>query len=82
MSGSQIRRLPDKKEFNEFASLTPTFPLLYHQITMKQFLLLVVLSSVASAAPFTPATALRYEPTPQELLENCRSAKKRAESAL
>jgi len=49
---------------------------------MKQFLLLVVLSSVASAAPFTPATALRYEPTPQELLENCRSAKKRAESSL
>ncbi|MCM2303812.1 MAG: Zn-dependent oligopeptidase [Elusimicrobia bacterium] len=49
---------------------------------MKQLLLLVVLSSVASAAPFTPATALRYEPTPQELLENCRSAKKRAESAL
>ena len=50
---------------------------------MKQLLLLVVLSSVASAAaPFVPSPVLRYEPTPQELLDDCRGAKKRAESAL
>ena len=49
---------------------------------MKQLLLLVVLSSVASAAPFTPSPVLRYEPTPQELLDDCRGAKRRAESAL
>ncbi|MBI2387263.1 MAG: hypothetical protein HYV14_14820, partial [Elusimicrobia bacterium] len=50
---------------------------------MKQLLLLVVLSSVASAAaPFVPAPTLRYAPQPQELLDDCRGAKKRAESAL
>ena len=50
---------------------------------MKQLLLLVVLSSVASAAaPFVPASTLRYAPTPQELMDDCRGAKKRAESAL
>ena len=51
---------------------------------MKHALLLLVLSSVASAAstPFIPAPTLRYEPTASELVEDCRSAKKRAESAL
>ena len=49
---------------------------------MKPLLLLVLLSSVASAAPFAPASTLRYEPTPAELLDDCRSAKKRAEAAL
>jgi Zn-dependent oligopeptidase len=51
---------------------------------MKYALLLLVLSSVASAAalPFIPASTLRYEPTAAELMEDCRSAKKRAESAL
>ncbi|MEK7234820.1 MAG: M3 family metallopeptidase [Elusimicrobiota bacterium] len=51
---------------------------------MKHALLLLVLSSVASAAslPFIPASTLRYEPTAAELMEDCRSAKKRAESAL
>ncbi|KAJ8134953.1 hypothetical protein OY671_011834, partial [Metschnikowia pulcherrima] len=51
---------------------------------MKNALLLLVSSSVASAAtaPFIPASTLRYEPTPQESIEDCRSAKKRAESAL
>ena len=51
---------------------------------MKHALLLLVLSTVASAAstPFIPASTLRYEPTASELMEDCRSAKKRAESAL
>ncbi|MDD5301698.1 MAG: Zn-dependent oligopeptidase [Elusimicrobia bacterium] len=51
---------------------------------MKHALLLLVLSSAASAAsvPFLPASTLRYEPTAVELMEDCRSAKKRAESAL
>ncbi|MEQ1917701.1 MAG: M3 family metallopeptidase [Elusimicrobiota bacterium] len=51
---------------------------------MKQLLLLALLSTVASAAstPFIPAPTLRYEPTASELVEDCRSAKKRAESAL
>src|SRR4051812_3445275 len=51
--------------------------------SMKLPLLLLVLSSVASAAaPFTPAASLRWEPQPQELMDDCRSAKKRAESRL
>ena len=51
---------------------------------MKRAILLLVISSAASAAtpPFIPMSALRYEPTAIELMENCRSAKKRAESAL
>ncbi len=50
---------------------------------MKYALLSLVLSSVASGAgQFIPAPSLRYEPTAQELMEDCRSAKKRAESAL
>ncbi len=51
---------------------------------MKHALFLLVLSSVASAAstPFIPASTLRYEPTASELMEDCRAAKKRAESAL
>jgi len=51
---------------------------------MKQFLLLVLLAPVWAAASetFVPASPLRFEPTPQELLEDCRGAKKRAESAL
>ena len=51
---------------------------------MKNAFLLLVLSSAASAAsaPFLPASTLRYEPTAQELMADCRSAKKRAESAL
>jgi thimet oligopeptidase len=51
---------------------------------MKHALLLLVLSSVASAAsaPFLPASTLRYEPTATELMEDCRASKKRAESAL
>lgn len=48
---------------------------------MRQFLLLALFSSAASAA-FIPAPTLRYEPTAAELMEDCRSAKKRAESAL
>jgi Zn-dependent oligopeptidase len=45
---------------------------------------LLVLSSAAAAAPvpFIPASTLRYEITGPELIEDCRSAKKRAESAL
>ncbi|MCR4296992.1 MAG: Zn-dependent oligopeptidase, partial [Elusimicrobia bacterium] len=49
---------------------------------MRPLLLLVLLSPFAAAAPFSPAPALRFEPEPQELLDHCRSAKKRAESAL
>lgn len=51
---------------------------------MKQIFLLVLLSplSAAAAEAFVPASVLRFEPTPQELLEDCRGAKKRAESAL
>lgn len=49
---------------------------------MNPLFLLVLLSPLASAAPFSPAPSLRFEPAPQELLESCRSAKKRAESAL
>lgn len=50
---------------------------------MRPLLLLVLLSPFAGAAePFTPFPALRYEPTPQELTEDCVSAKKRAESQL
>ncbi|UPT74036.1 MAG: Zn-dependent oligopeptidase [Elusimicrobiota bacterium] len=49
---------------------------------MKQLLLLALLPLSAAAAPFTPAPTLRYEPEPKELLEDCRAAKKRAESAL
>lgn len=50
---------------------------------MKLPLFLLVLSSVASAAaPFTPAASLRWEPAPSELMEDCRAAKKRAESRL
>src|SRR4051794_3582077 len=50
----------------------------------RAFPLLLVLSTAASAAavPFLPASSLRYEPTAQELLEDCGSSKKRAESAL
>ncbi len=43
---------------------------------------LVLSTAVAAAEPFLPAATLNYEPTAQELLEDCRSAKKRAESAL
>ncbi len=51
---------------------------------MKHALLLLVLSAAAAAAaaPFIPAPTLRYEPEAPELMENCRAAKKRAESAL
>lgn len=49
---------------------------------MKQLLLLALLASASSAAPFVPAAVLRFEPSSQELLEDCRAAKKRAESAL
>ncbi len=49
---------------------------------MKTLLLLLALSSVASAAPFTPASTLRWEPEPKELMDDCRAAKKRAESSL
>jgi Zn-dependent oligopeptidase len=51
---------------------------------MKHALFLLVLPSVASAAPlpFIPASTLRYELTAAELMEDCRSAKKRAESSL
>jgi len=55
---------------------------------MRLFLLLALLGTFGSpaaafaAAPFVPASTLRYEPTPQELIEDCRAAKKRAESAL
>jgi len=51
---------------------------------MKPALFLLVLSTFASAAsePFLPVSTLNYEPTPTELLDHCRDAKKRAESAL
>lgn len=51
---------------------------------MKHALVLLLLSPAASAAPapFLPASTLRYEPTAIELMEDCRSARKRAESAL
>jgi len=49
---------------------------------MKISLVLFVLSSAASAAQFTPAGVLRWEPTPAELMADCKDAKKRAESAL
>ena len=45
-------------------------------------LALLLLASSAKAAPFLPASTLRYEVPPQALLDDCRSAKKRAESAL
>ncbi len=43
--------------------------------------LLLVLAVPASAA-FVPASALRFDATPAEVLESCKNAKKRAESAL
>lgn len=50
---------------------------------MKHTLFLLALATAAPAAePFVPASVLRYEPAAQELLADCRSAKKRAESAL
>ncbi|MDP3542873.1 MAG: M3 family metallopeptidase [Elusimicrobiota bacterium] len=49
---------------------------------MKPLFLLALLAPLASAAAFVPSPDLRFEPAPQELLENCRSAKKRAEAAL
>ncbi len=49
---------------------------------MKLSLFLFLLSSTVSAAAFVPANTLRYDVTPQALMENCRSAQKRAASAL
>ncbi|MDO8757503.1 MAG: M3 family metallopeptidase, partial [Elusimicrobiota bacterium] len=51
---------------------------------MKQLLLFVLLSPPTAFASetFVPASVLKFEPTPLELLEDCRAAKKRAESAL
>ena len=49
---------------------------------MRLSLFLFLLSSTVSAAAFSPASTLRYDVTPQALMENCRSAQKRAASAL
>jgi Zn-dependent oligopeptidase len=49
---------------------------------MTPLLLLVLLVPHAAAAPFAPSSALRFDPSSQELLEDCRAARRRAESAL
>ena len=51
---------------------------------MRNALLLALLSTtaVAAPAPFMPAPTLKYELTPEELLVDCKAAKKRAEGAL
>ena len=49
---------------------------------MKSAPLIILLSSAASAAVFSPASSLRYDVTPQALLANCQSAQKRAASEL
>ncbi len=49
---------------------------------MKKLFLIALLPSAAGAASFSPAPTLRYELTAPELMEDCRSAKKSAESAL
>ncbi|MBI3288175.1 MAG: Zn-dependent oligopeptidase [Elusimicrobia bacterium] len=49
---------------------------------MIKALILLLVSASAGAAQFLPAPTLNYERSPQALMENCRAAKKRAESAL
>jgi Zn-dependent oligopeptidase len=44
--------------------------------------LLFVCSFARAAVPFTPYQALRFDATPDELMQDCTDAKKRAESAL
>lgn len=49
---------------------------------MRNALALLLLSSAARAAVFTPYEPLRFDPAPAEVLEDCGAAKKRAETAL
>ena len=49
---------------------------------MSHFSLLLLCASAAHAGTFVPYPTLSYDPTPQALLQDCRSAQKRAASAL
>ncbi|PIR15506.1 MAG: hypothetical protein COV48_13995, partial [Elusimicrobia bacterium CG11_big_fil_rev_8_21_14_0_20_64_6] len=49
---------------------------------MKRALFLLLLSSAAAAATFNPSPLLNMKPEPEKLMEDCRAAKKRAQSAL